>query len=1070
MNKMKKMIGLLGLMAACFIGGVAFTGSVSANATTVIPEQGQMEGASIRYSKAGEDANRTGMRFVYRLDKETSNIAADFSNIENMGLLLAQTSTLDGAALTVDTAASNTKYYENGQKVEGVAGNTINVGNYVDGRFVLDEEGDSYVLMVYIYNIPKASYNTEFTSVGYVQLDGQSTVTYTNSVSRSVSYVAKQAYYANDYENDTQKTWLENCLNKYTVTFNTGDGEAVEAVEVFEDGTLDKDLVSSLDGYTFAGWTKNGTAVDLNTFKVTESCTLDANFKKTVSEEKVLNLGSELTLDAQTVTKITVNGQEIASELYSSTESGVTLAASAFTAAGQTTVKVYQSEYVYTEYTVIVLADVVAFSEIGENYVIPVYNGNSTNAKANFDIVSNPAGMEGDFYKLTFGTNQEAGLKIKPTLTKEQIKNYYSEYSLVFNYYIAGTNATKVNILYNGAYNRGIDANDDGVSDSSWSSGKRSAYSDTYNQGVWNTAVVPVSDILAYEDEYDNATGQFTGNKTDVTILDRMCASDNGNCTGQLIYFDYSATAGEFYAGNFNLVKNVNVIGLEDGKATPTVVAGSASVAMGEDYTFNPDVMDMDIEGLTLSYWVDGVKNADNVISFAGEIGGYQTTLTVVASDQNGILQTLYTETITVVDTSVPLAWNVLPTHDATTGLITSNAIFKHTYNTGSDIGAYGYWTNNSYIVDDSQVPEGTNKTGSFYKVTRTSDQVFDGFKLKTNLTKAQLELYKDKYLQFDLYFNITPTVSQDFKLGFMHNGTSFYEEVDYKGNGLMGTWQTVQIPVTYIIENYDAFSTLSADNSLAGNIVIMTKPTNSASYTIEYYMSAPIVADYDISVALSWNDVKFAQGTAHVIRQTGADEYYHVADWQNQSAFNGGVFSGDVGSVVTAADVPEGSENTGSFYKIQFTRAGNVGANTGYGLKVKLNIDKETLSLYKNGYLTFDIYAGITADNADQLTGVGISYMGLGNNSYLLPSGEAANEWSAINEWHTVKISVQQILDNYDVFASGEWKNSYQDGQPTTYYDNGGAIFVVHVPNAGWSATELTTANIYVSELKIGA
>ncbi len=1049
MKKTKKIIGLLGMTAACLIGGLAFMNSVSVNADA-IPQHGQMEGASIRYSQPGEDANKTGMRFVYRLDKETSKIAADFSNIKNMGLLLAQTADLNGAALTAETAASNTKYYENGQKVEGIDGNTINVGNYVDGRFVLDENGDSYVLMVYIYNIPSTYYNTEFTSVGYVQLNDQSTVTYTDSVSRSVSYVAKKAYYDNDYKNDTQKTWLENCVNKYTVTFNTGDGTAVEAVEVLEDGKLDASLASSLDGYTFAGWTKAGETVDLNTFTVTETCTLDANFKKTVDEKQVINLGETLILETQTVSKITVNGQEISEDLYSVTDSGLTLAESAFASAGSVTVKVYQSANVYTEYTVVAIADVVAFSTIDTDYVLPVYNGTADNARANFEVVSDPYGMEGDFYKLTYGEGQEAGLKIKPTLTKEEIKNYYSEYSLVFNYYVEDSANSQVHILYNGAYTRGIDSDGDGTIDSDWSAGKRSAYTETYNKGVWNTAVVPVSAILAQEEMFDNTTGEFTGEATDVTILDRICALENYNCTGQLIYFGWTNSTGEFYAGNFNLVKNVNLIGLEEDNATPPVTTGEASVAIGKDYIFDPAVMDIDTTGLTLSYWVDGVKNEGATVELADKEGGYQTTLTVVASDANGILQTLYTETITVVDTSVALAWNVLPSYDSTTGIINSNAIFKHTYNTGSAIGAYGYWTNNSSIVDASQVPAGTNKTGSFYKISRTSDQVFDGFKLKTNLTKAQLELYSDKYLQFDLYFNITPnSVTTNFKLGFMHNGTSYYEEVDYKGKGLMGTWQTVQIPISYIIENYEAFSTLSADNSLAGNIVIMTAPSNSANYTVEYYMSAPIVADYDISVTLSWNDVKFATGTAYPIHQTSATAYYNYPTWNEQ------------GAVVSAAEVPTGSTNTGNFYKVTITN-NNVGADTGSGLRVKLSVSKEELALYKNGYVTFDVYADLSGYTAAQTEGASISYMGLGNNRWLLSSSDATNKWTAINQWHTVKIPVQSILDNYDAFASGEWLS---DGFGST--DNAGAILVVHIPNAGYGTS---VTSIYVSQLKIGA
>ena len=1071
MNKMKKIIGLFGMTAACLIGGLTFMNNISVNAQTTIPQQGQMEGASIRYSKAGEESDKTGIRFVYRLDRQTSGIAEDFSNIQNMGLLLAQTGDLNGTELTIENAASNTKYYENGKKVEGVEGNTINVGNYANGRFVLDDEGDSYVLMVYIYNIPKNFYNQEFTSAGYVQLTNQTTVQYTSSVSRSVNYVAKQAYLHSNYQNDTQKQWLESCLNKYTVTFNTGDGASIAPVEVFEDGKLDASLASSLDGYTFIGWSKEGETVDLSTFTVTGNCTLDANFKKVISEEQSYQQGETLELSVQTASKVMINGQEISNQLYSVENGTLTIDGSAFTSAGRLTVRVYQNAYVYTEYTVVSVGNVVAFSTIDLDYASPVYNGVTDVARTNFTIVTNPYGMEGDFYKLAFDYAQnqyEAGIKIKPILTKEEIQASYSEYSLVFNYYIDATEVSKVNLLYNGAYTPGIDSDGNGEVDSNWGVGKRSAYTETYNQGVWNTAVIPVSKLLAYEEVFDNTTGQFTGNNTSTTLLDRMYEAKNWNCTGQLLYFDWATAKGEFYVGNFNLVKNVNVVGLEAGKATPPVKTGAATVAAGEDYTFNPEKMEMDISGLSLSYYVDGVKNDGATIALSGKEANYQTTLTVVASDENGVLQTLYTETITVVEVSNVLDWNVLPSYDAATGVINSDNTFKHTYNSWGSYGVYGYWTNYASIVDVSSVPAGTTKTGNFYKISRTSDIVMDGFKLTTNLTKEQLESCQDKYLQFDLYFNITPNVTQDFTLGFMHNGTSFYQEVDYKGQDLMGKWQTVQIPVSYIIENYEVFSTLSEDNSVAGNIVIMTTPGGSydgTMYTVEYYMSAPIIDDYDTSDLsnLSWNEVKFEQGTAHAIRQTSVDDgqYYHLADWQTQSAF-GSTLTDNVCSVVTADDVPAGNENTGSFYKIQFTEVQNNGEKTGYGLKVKLTVDKATLSMYKDGYVTFDIYAGISVNNPAQLEGAGISYMALGNNSYLLSANDGNNQWSALNKWHTVRIPVQSILDNYDTFATGGWTD-------LTVADNDGSIFVVHMPNAGWNTAELTTVNIYVSELKIG-
>lgn len=70
---------------------------------------------------------------------------------------------------------------------------------------------------------------------------------------------------------------------KYTVTFNTNGGVAVESIEVKKNKTIDKLPITSKEGYTFLYWTLDGSRFNNDT-KITKNITLIAYYQKNENE------------------------------------------------------------------------------------------------------------------------------------------------------------------------------------------------------------------------------------------------------------------------------------------------------------------------------------------------------------------------------------------------------------------------------------------------------------------------------------------------------------------------------------------------------------------------------------------------------------------------------------------------------------------------------------------------------------------------------------------------------------------------------------------------------------------
>ena len=437
-KKRNLLVVLFSMVVALFFLAFGFmqkdTCKVSAE-ENVISAMGNVVGASIRYDK--NDTTQSGIRFSYVIDKSVSGIN-DLSDIKNAGILSSFTSSLSGD-LTSANAKINTAFY-----TDGVASETskINVGTYdaTKREFTKDENGDDLLLQIYFYNIPLTTDKaTEITCRGYLQLNNGELV-YSNALSRSIEYVATEAYKAKDYKNDEGfKNFLASCSTFYDVTFETNGGTAVEAQKVINGGVIET-ATTALEGYDFVAWTKaDGTVVDETTL-ITENVTLYANFKKSVVDDTIIDAAEVSGLNIEGVksaTKVLVGDTVLDTSTYT-LEGEILTVDKAVLAQGKNTVKVYESDYVYTEYTktVIDYTKALAFTSFDAEHIIGAQYGTPVDGATSFVNNATVGVKTGSFVKVSVGSNiKSLGLKVAP-LYEKSVWEKYSGGTLKINYYM----------------------------------------------------------------------------------------------------------------------------------------------------------------------------------------------------------------------------------------------------------------------------------------------------------------------------------------------------------------------------------------------------------------------------------------------------------------------------------------------------------------------------------------------------------------------------------------------------------------------------------------------------------
>ena len=93
-------------------------------------------------------------------------------------------------------------------------------------------------------------------------------------------------------------------VKKYTITFNSNGGSSVNSQTVTEGGKASKPSNPTRNGYTFGGWTLNGSIYDFNS-AVNKNITLVAKWNENAKEKYTVTFNSDggTTVSSQTVTE-----------------------------------------------------------------------------------------------------------------------------------------------------------------------------------------------------------------------------------------------------------------------------------------------------------------------------------------------------------------------------------------------------------------------------------------------------------------------------------------------------------------------------------------------------------------------------------------------------------------------------------------------------------------------------------------------------------------------------------------------------------------------------------------------
>ena len=835
MTKKRNLIAVLfGMIVALLAFAFGFTqkNTVQASADeNTLATTGNVVGASIRYDDV--NSNQSGIRFSYVIDKSVSGIT-DLSNIQNAGILSNFTSTLTGD-LTLQNAKVDTEFYTN-----GVASTTnkINVGTYnaTKKEFIKDENGDDLLLQVYFYNIPlNTDKATEITCRGYLQLKDGALV-YSNALSRSIEYVATEAYKAEEYGSDVnKKAFLESCCTFYNVTFETNGGEAVATQNVVSGGTM-QDVTTSLNGYQFVAWTKaDGTVVD-ETTPITENTTVYANFKKTVADNTVMDAAEITGVDLEVVgtpTKVVVG--DTALDVADYTLDGTTLSVDkAKLAQGKNVIKVYESDYVYTEYTktVIDYTKSLAFTTLDASHIVGAQYSTAKAGATTF-VNETVGDKTGSFVKVAVGGSNLSHLTLKvDSIYDKAVWEKYAGGTLKIDYYtdVAAYNETTVQLLCTGQK-----PNNDPICPSSA----------TVVANEWRTVEIAVNDIVANWDYF---------NGTSIT---------SNSWKSVLMYFsqNVSTTSGNVYFGNFTVspldtsipvaftsLDASHIVGAQNSTAKASATSFVNETVGGKTGSFVKVAVGGDIQSFTLKvgsiydksmweHYAGCTLKIDYYIDIA-EYAGTKIQLLSTnrwnafgAGETSVVVQQWRTIEIEVDDivanwdyfTAQAITkdyWNgvllYFPTQFATTpgnvyfGNFTVSSSRVFTSLDASHIVGAQYSTAKAGATSFVNETVG-NRTGSFVKVAVGPDLKYLTLKVDSIYDKAVWENYKGYTLKIDYYTDIAAyngTTVQLLCTGKNGNNPICADSASVVAN----EWSTVEIAVDDIVNNWDYFTGKTAN------------------------------------------------------------------------------------------------------------------------------------------------------------------------------------------------------------------------------------------------------------------
>ncbi len=258
------LVGLLLLLCTFFLSTSMMLWK--ANADTTAEEYPQtfhiMEGAGVKIVQNTQDS---GLRFGFRMPKTQFETLVDENGNFKAGV--------ETGAYVIPTDLLGEKTIE-----EAVAesNSLLSRKNVVaTAWYVCPKNADFMEMYVYLYKIPEASFNRNYSAVGFVN-DGTGEKL-SASESRSIAEVAHKAINATDSElNDDEKAFVDGYLLDYEVTFASVD-KTLQTVEVKYGETVTAPNVDY--GYTLKNWKQGSAVADLSA-PVVKAVTYTAEYDK----------------------------------------------------------------------------------------------------------------------------------------------------------------------------------------------------------------------------------------------------------------------------------------------------------------------------------------------------------------------------------------------------------------------------------------------------------------------------------------------------------------------------------------------------------------------------------------------------------------------------------------------------------------------------------------------------------------------------------------------------------------------------------------------------------------------
>lgn len=171
---MRKLMRKLFAPAACLLAAIAAVAGVSGLQKSVKAEGSgsimKLSGASIRFDEPA------GLRFEYVIEKNTYDNLAKNEDFKT-GLIILPERLVPESGLAIDSDKAR-------------------VLDTTGAGFTEDRDEGAYRFKGYIYNIPKTEYETRLSARAFVYYNGE--YTYSETITRSVRYVAERAYCSAD--------------------------------------------------------------------------------------------------------------------------------------------------------------------------------------------------------------------------------------------------------------------------------------------------------------------------------------------------------------------------------------------------------------------------------------------------------------------------------------------------------------------------------------------------------------------------------------------------------------------------------------------------------------------------------------------------------------------------------------------------------------------------------------------------------------------------------------------------------------------------------------------------------